>query len=356
MLNLYIETDQTYLPVPNIDENIYVDNRGRLFTQTLTGYTSLETHSDLFTLHVKGIPYTVPITNIVQVTWKPVHPDDFIYYLTEREVLLTDNNPLNLHPINLIWSFEKSMVGDMYRVPGFSWYLLTEDNRIYSRVSNQYLSVTLMPDRHASAYIAPDCKLGRGNTVTVHRLVAFSKIPYERNVCKLEVNHIDGDKWNYRTGNLEWVTRTQNNVHAQQTGLKKDSNTVKVTDLVTDIVEEFYSQAECARWLGMDPRNLSMFLRKSDGCWVYKKRYKVEIIKVGLDKPKHHTSARITLVKDMVTGEIHEFPSLAKAAPHVGMSIAALKKRHGRGTTIFGNMHLKTYNPLLGESRPVFDD
>lgn len=356
MLNLYIETDQTYLRVPHIDENLYVDIRGRLFTQALVGYTQLDTISGEFTIHIEGVPYTVPVVNIIQVTWKPVYSGDFLYYLTERDVWFTDNNQSNLHPINLIWGYEKSMIGDFYRIPGFSWYLLTNDNRVFSRVSNEYLTVTLMEDRHASAYISPDCKQGKGNTITVHRLVAFSKIPYEINVCKLEVNHIDGNKWNYVESNLEWVTRRQNNVHAQSTGLKKDSNTIKVTNLETNVVEEFYSQATCSKALGVDPRNFSMYLRKFDGCWIYKGKYKVEIIKVGLVKPKHNTSARITLVKDLVSGEIHEFGSLAKAAPLLGITVAALKKRHGRGTTVFGNLHLKTYNPLLGETRPSFED
>lgn len=356
MLNLYIDTTEQYLKVPNIDENLYIDIRGRFFEQGFSGYRQIPTPQNEITIHVNKLTYTVPIENIIQITWKPVCPDDFLYYLTEREVWYTDRNSNNLHPINLIWGFEISQVSDMFRIPGFSWYLITEDNRIYSRISKSFLTPTELSDRHTTAYIAPDYKVGVGNSIAIHRLVSFSKIQYELNVCRLDVNHIDGNKWNYDTGNLEWVTRRQNNVHAQQTGLKKDSNTIKVTDLVTGKVSEFYSQAVCASAIGVDPRNFSMYLKKFNGCWIYKDKYKVELIKVGLVKPANLTTARITLVKDMVSGEIHEFTSLAKAAPFVGLTYAALKKRHVRGTTVFGNMHLKTYNPLLGETRPIFDD
>ena len=38
--------------------------------------------------------------------------------------------------------------------------------------------------------------------------------------------------------------------------------------------------------------------------------------------------------------------------PHIDENIFV----NERGTTVFGNMHLKTYNPLLGESRPTFNE
>ena len=356
MLDLYIRTDEEYLKVPNIEENLYVDIRGRLFSPDLKGFKQLPTPNGEFTVTVNSKEYTVPVANIVQVTWKPVYWEDFIYYLTEREVWFTDDNSFNLHPINLIWGFEISKVNEMYRIPGMSWYLITEDNRIYSRRSNTILSVTLLEDRHASAYISPDNKNGIGNTITVHRLVAFAKIQYGKNVCRLDVNHIDGNKWNYATDNLEWATRRRNNIHAQMTGLKKDGNTVRVKNLLTGEVVEYYSQAKCAEEIGIDKKYLSMLLIKGNGKYTHKEIYEVEILKVGLDKPKHSTSPKIALVKNLVTGEIFEFSSMAKAAPMLGVTVAALKKRFGRGTTVFGNLHLKAYNPLLGEARPTFDD
>lgn len=49
----------------------------------------------------------------------------------------------------------------------------------------------------------------------VHRLVAqaFHPCPTQG----LEVNHIDGDKLNNNAENLEWVTRSQNQLHATRT-------------------------------------------------------------------------------------------------------------------------------------------
>lgn len=53
----------------------------------------------------------------------------------------------------------------------------------------------------------------------VHRIVAtyFCDNPEH----KPEVNHIDGNKSNNKASNLEWVTRSENELHAYRTGLAK---------------------------------------------------------------------------------------------------------------------------------------
>lgn len=55
-------------------------------------------------------------------------------------------------------------------------------------------------------------KNGRKKDKKVHRLVAFAFVPTIDG--KDYVNHKDGDKLNNYAGNLEWVTRGENNSHA----------------------------------------------------------------------------------------------------------------------------------------------
>lgn len=88
-----------------------------------------------------------------------------------------------------------------------------------------------------------------GKTVRVHRVVAKMFLPryyHETPTKRLEVNHIDGKKWNNNVNNLEWVTRSENILHAYRTGLKKStlpSNKIKIVE-TGEIFDSTYSCAK----------------------------------------------------------------------------------------------------------------
>lgn len=58
---------------------------------------------------------------------------------------------------------------------------------------------------------------GKCSYLNVHRLLAETFIPNPDSMN--EVNHINGDKSDYRLSNLEWVTTSDNASHKWQTGL-----------------------------------------------------------------------------------------------------------------------------------------
>lgn len=96
--------------------------------------------------------------------------------------------------------------------------------RIIGSDSNSYSKVTLSIG-------------GKSYCKNIHSLVAeaFLPSPSEGKWC---VNHIDGNKSNNHSSNLEWVSYRENNIHAYATGLSKRGQEHYETRLTNEAVTE----------------------------------------------------------------------------------------------------------------------
>lgn len=90
---------------------------------------------------------------------------------------------------------------------------------------------------------------------TIHRLVATAFICNTEN--KTDINHINGIKSDNSIYNLEWVTKSENTLHAYRTGLKKslkgsDNPMSKLTEVnVIDIKFKYRNGGHSYRTLSV---------------------------------------------------------------------------------------------------------
>lgn len=133
------------------------------------------------------------------------------------------------------------------------------------RIYNLKLNI----DTHGYYYIIPYVNKKTYTHYKIHRLVAKYFVDgYKQG---LVVNHKDGNKLNNVYTNLEWVTSSENNLHAFRLGLKRrevhpkcrrrcievTSIPITVTDLTTNISKNFPSYKSAAQELGATDAGLA---------------------------------------------------------------------------------------------------
>lgn len=98
-----------------------------------------------------------------------------------------------------------------------------------------------------------------GNT-TVHRIMALTFLVCPGDPKDYQVNHKDGNKLNNAALNLEWCTRSENAIHAYETGLRNDNRPVLIKDLASGEIQRFATLNGSARALGVEGSHVFYYL------------------------------------------------------------------------------------------------
>ena len=147
---------------------------------------------------------------------------------------------------------------EWHTIPDFPNYEITETGKIRHKEKKKIRKASPSKRGYPVVSLRKD---GKQYIRTIHILVARTFIPNPEN--KPEVNHKDGNKWNYRLNNLEWVTSRENKIHARKTGLHKSDGQKRVAqfDKNGTIICTFDSATLASKETGIGRSNITAVAR-----------------------------------------------------------------------------------------------
>ncbi len=153
---------------------------------------------------------------------------------------------------------ESSFFEGYFHVPNNERIIISRDGRIID-LRSMYSFIVLSLD--TAYYEYPVINVMGQGTLHVHFLLAETFIPKPPNKGNLTVNHKDGDKLNYSLDNLEWVSRSDNLLHAYGAGLRTDGKAVLIRNINTKEVKRYSTTADAARHLNVLPDVIRNFIK-----------------------------------------------------------------------------------------------
>jgi len=107
-------------------------------------------------------------------------------------------------------------------IPGYENYIITDVSQVFNVKRKKLIKLQLDKDGYLVVQL---WKNSKAKKFKMHRLVAMAFIPNPEN--KPQVNHINGIKYDNSIENLEWVTQSENMLHAYKIGLQKPNDKQK---------------------------------------------------------------------------------------------------------------------------------
>jgi hypothetical protein len=150
--------------------------------------------------------------------------------------------------------FEVEINGELCRQIKKSIYFITPFGKVYSYLSGNekkahdngkgYMRISLRADKYIRCHY-------------VHRLVA----EYFIGESPLDVNHIDGNKFNNHFSNLEYVNDKQNLNHAYVTGLKKGKLNKEQVNEIKALYNNGVRQRDLVKQFNVSPAAICTLLK-----------------------------------------------------------------------------------------------
>ncbi len=132
-------------------------------------------------------------------------------------------------------------------VPGYPGYFINVFGELFDSDGKPCVP------RNIGGYVYYYLVSGKGlpKSISGHRACALVWVPNQKPDEFNVINHIDGNPFNNRAGNLEWTTYSGNNYHAINTGIRPDNIECVIRDFDTGVVTNFPSMAQAKEFMGL---------------------------------------------------------------------------------------------------------
>ena len=148
---------------------------------------------------------------------------------------------------------------DMKEITGYEDYMITKDGRVWSKISNKFLSISPGTDgRNVVALY----KNGKKIRFRVYKLVAQEFLPNPTNLPM--VNHINGNCADDRLENLEWCDNSHNTKEAYRLGCYHNKRRCELMVINKEsgfIYEKVHSIRRCAIIFNLPRKGIEAILK-----------------------------------------------------------------------------------------------
>lgn len=201
-------------------------------------------------------------------------------------------------------------------------YSISTEGEVRKDTVNYILSQSMQQDYKFVTLLID----GKQKRMRVHRLVAETFIDNPDN--KPYVNHIDGNRGNNNVTNLEWVTPSENTIHAVKIGLMQNGRKKAVIQYNLDGQQMmiFESATEAARQTGGSQSKITMCCRRQrETANDYQWRYADDVQDVKKIEKKFITGKHVAQMDE--NGNIlNIYPSFKEAARAVNGTSSAISR------------------------------
>lgn len=224
--------------IPFLLEKFYICYDGTILNE-ICKQISLEEFNNLTCLNVTDVKVIAAIV-FQEVYLQPA-------YWSKISI---ENEVGNIYPENFVLSYKEPISSLEYPgffiIPYYSNYVISRSGILIKKSNGLEIQASRTSLGYFTFRMTDD--FGKTQNFLRHRILAYAFLTIPYNYEKLDINHIDGIPGNDSLDNIEWATRSENNYHAVNNGLKTDNKQVEVYDRVTDKSYMFNSCSQAGKF------------------------------------------------------------------------------------------------------------